>query len=67
MRRHPTICAAWRSFDDCGHPARGLVDDLHVAFGFHPRQGVLHLLEAFGRVGLPFRDLADDLSGARER
>ena len=39
---------------------RGLVDDLHIAFGFHPREGVLHLLEAFGRMGLPFRDLAHD-------
>src|SRR5688572_17309642 len=60
MRRRPSIYAAWRWYDNCRLFPRGLIDDLHIAFGFHPRDGVLHLLEAVGRVGLPFRDLADD-------
>ena len=42
------------------HARPGLVDDLHVAFGLHPGEEVLHLREALGRVGLPFGDLADD-------
>ncbi len=41
--------------DDCRPSARGLVDDLQIAFGFHPREGVPSVDRAKAAIGRHFK------------